>query len=63
MAGETLADPSGWRGLGLVALWLMPLLVLSVLAYARPAAAVPILAVASLVPVGLGVWALVDFVS
>lgn len=61
LIGETLTEPGGWTGIGLVAAWLVPFAGLVVLAFLRPALAVPVLAVASLVPVASGVWAMVDF--
>jgi hypothetical protein len=61
VAGYTLTDPGGWTGLGLTALWVLPLLGLAALSFYRPDAAVPVLAVASLVPIGFGVWTLVDY--
>jgi hypothetical protein len=61
VAGDTLTDPGGWTGLGLTVLWVVPTLGLVVLSFYRPDTAIPVLAVASLVPVGFGVWALVDY--
>ena len=61
VAGYTLTDPGGWTGLGLTALWVVPTLGLAALSFYRPDAAVPVLAVASLVPLGFGVWTLVDY--
>jgi hypothetical protein len=61
VAGYTLTDPGGWKGLGLTALWVVPALGLVVLSFYRPDAALPVLAAASLVPLGFGVWTLVDY--
>jgi hypothetical protein len=61
VAGYTLTDPGGWTGLGLTALWVVPTLGLAALSFYRPDTAVPVLAVASLVPLGFGVWTLVDY--
>lgn len=61
VAGYTLTDPGGWTGLGLTALWVVPALGLTVLSFYRPDNAIPVLAVASLVPIGFGVWTLVDY--
>ena len=61
VAGYTLTDPGGWTGLGLTALWAIPALGLAVLAFYRPDTALPVLAVASLLPIGFGVWTLVDY--
>lgn len=61
VAGYGLTDPGGWKGLGLTALWLGPLVALSALAFYRPDASIPVLAVATLPAVGFGVWALLDY--
>ena len=61
VAGYTLTDPGGWTGLGLTALWVVPTLVLAVLSFYRPDSAIPVLAAASLLPIGFGVWTLVDY--
>jgi hypothetical protein len=61
VAGYTLTDPGGWTGLALTAAWLVPMLGLSVLAFYRPDAATPVLAAAALLPLGFGVWTLVDY--
>lgn len=61
IAGYTLTDPGGWTGLGLTALWLVPMLALATLSFYRPDGAIPVLAVAALVPLGFGVWTLVDY--
>lgn len=61
MAGYGLTDPGGWTGLGLTALWLVPVLALTALALYRPDTAIRVLAVAALIPVGFGVWTLLDY--
>jgi hypothetical protein len=61
LAGSTLTDPGGWLGIGLTAAWLLPTLALAVLALLRPSAAVPVLAILTLMPVGMGFWSLVDY--
>lgn len=61
LVGETLTDPGGWVGVGLVAAWLVPFGGLVALALLRPSVAIPVLALASVVPVASGVWAMVDF--
>jgi hypothetical protein len=58
--GETLADPGGWTALGLIASWLVPLLLFSALAWWRPAwMLIPVLLL-SLAMVALAVWFAVD---
>lgn len=61
VAGDTMVDPGGWKGLALTAAWLLPMLLLCVLAYFRPSVAVPVLAVAACVPVVLGALELWDY--
>lgn len=61
VAGYALTDPGGWRGFGLTVVWLVPLAGLAVLGLLRPSAAVPTLAVLTLLPLGFGAWSLVDF--
>ncbi|MDA8284216.1 MAG: hypothetical protein M0Z42_13205 [Actinomycetota bacterium] len=39
LVGETLSDPGGWEGVGLVALWAIPLALVCLLAWSRPDAA------------------------
>ena len=61
IVGYTLTDPGGWRGLGLTAAWVVPTVALTVLGFYRPSAALWALAVATAVPVGFGVWTLLDY--
>lgn len=61
IVGYTLTDPGGWRGLGLTAAWVAPTVALTALAFYRPSAALWALAVATAVPVGFGVWTLLDY--
>lgn len=56
IAGEILTDPGGWRGGGLVAAWLVPMLVLSALAWYRPGWSVVILSAATAGVVAMSVW-------
>ena len=60
VAGSALSDPGGWRGVALTATWLLPLAGLSWLALVRPTGAVGVLTVLTLLPLGFGVWNLVD---
>jgi hypothetical protein len=60
VVGETLADPGGGKGVGLVSIWLVPLMLLSVAAWLRPGRMVIPLAVLSAAMVGLAVWFAVD---
>lgn len=54
--GEALDDPGGWAAVGLIALWLVPLVLLCALAWWRPDPAVRVLAVLAAGVVGLSVW-------
>ncbi|HEX2499469.1 MAG TPA: hypothetical protein VHO00_11780 [Actinomycetes bacterium] len=57
-AGETFADPGGWEAVGLIALWLVPLIVLLGLALARPSVAQPVLEALSAVWVVAALWSI-----
>jgi len=57
--GETLTDPGGWRGIGLVSLWLVPLVVVAAFAWLRPRWAQWLLGILTAVVVGLLVWSAV----
>ncbi|HET9647265.1 MAG TPA: hypothetical protein VFP34_03435 [Microlunatus sp.] len=61
LGGSILTDPGGWTGIGLTLAWLVPALALAALALLRPTVAVPLLAVLTLLPVGMGFWSLVDY--
>lgn len=63
VAGYTLTDPGGATGLGLTVLWLVPMSALAGLALYRPDVAFPLLVVSTLLPLGFGVWTLVDYVG
>ena len=45
----------------MTALWVVPALGLAVLSFYRPDTALPVLAVAALIPIGFGVWTLLDY--
>ncbi len=60
VAGETFTDPGGLAAVGLVALWLVPLVVLGWLAWARPDTASPILVAALGLVVAASIWYAVD---
>lgn len=57
--GESLADPGGWPGLALVSTWLAPMVLVSVLAWWRPATAEPVLGTVTAGFVGVSLWAAV----
>ena len=56
IAGEAMSDPGGLRGVGLVALWSLPLAALAVFAWQRPAQATTLLQILTAVVVVVGVW-------
>lgn len=60
IAGEALAEPGGPAAVGLIASWLVPLLLLVTLALVRPAWAQPVLAVLTGLILLLHVWFLID---
>ncbi len=55
-AGEALADPGGLAGVAMVALWVVPLVILLVLALRDPERALPLLAAVVLGVAVLAVW-------
>lgn len=56
-AGSAIDDPGGWAGLALIASWAVPLVVLAVLAAARPQKATLVLALVGIGIVALNLWA------
>ena len=58
--GETFTDPGGWAAVGLAATWVVPLVVLSLLAWFRPGPATWVLGELAGAVVGLGLWYAVD---
>jgi hypothetical protein len=62
-AGYALDDPGGLAGIGLVLLWLVPLLGGSLLAWRWPSIAYRLLLVVAVLAVGLDLWQLLDPIS
>lgn len=60
LVGEALADPGGVDGVLLVAAWLVPLVVLGLLAWYRPDVAAPVLVTVGVVVATLVVWSALD---
>ena len=60
IVGETFGDPGGWKAVGLVAAWAVPLVVLVVLAWYRPTWAVPVFAVLTAAVIGMSIWLAVN---
>lgn len=61
LVGYTVADPGGWVAVGLIAAGILPVVALSLVAHRWPDAALRVLAVASLAPIGFGLMQLVDY--
>lgn len=59
VVGETFTDPGGWTALGLVASWLLPSVLLCLLAWRRPASARPVLVGLVVAMAGLYLWSAV----
>lgn len=60
LVGESLSDPGGWKGAGLVALWAVPLALVCLLAWFRSGTAGWVFAPLVAVSVGLSIWFAVD---
>ncbi len=60
IAGYAFDDPGGWQALGLVLLWLAPLLAVTFVAYKWPSAAVWVLGGALVLLAGMCTWYAVD---
>ena len=56
IVGETLSDPGGWRAVGLIAIWLIPLVALCLVSWFSPDRAVWFLAPLVTGVIGLSVW-------
>lgn len=56
IAGEALTDTGEWAGMALVAAWLVPMVLLSLLAWRRPDVARPALVVLVVAMAGLYAW-------
>ena len=60
VVGETAADPGGWLAAALILAWAVPLTGLSVLAWYRPRAAIPVLVAGTAVVLALAGWYAAD---
>jgi hypothetical protein len=56
VVGDTFTDPGGWKAVGLVAAWALPLAALAALAWYRPGWAARLFAVLVAAVVGVSVW-------
>lgn len=56
IVGDTFVDPGGWKALGLVCAWAVPLAGIAVLAELRPGWAEPMFAVLIAALIGLSIW-------
>jgi hypothetical protein len=60
VVAESFADPGGWRAAGLTALWLLPMVSLSVLTWYRPDWATVPLAILTAGTIALAIWFAAD---
>lgn len=60
VVGETLVDPGGWKALGLIAAWAVPLAALAAISWFRPGSAVWVFAVLIAAVIGVSIWFAVD---
>jgi len=60
VAGETLADPGGWQGIGLVLAWAVPLGTLATLGWTRPDQARPLFVLLAGAAVAMSIWFSLD---
>lgn len=60
IAGEAFADPGGWQAVGLTAAWVVPLVVLSIVAWRPSRGATAVLGVLTGALIVLNVWVAVD---
>ena len=60
LIGETLSDPGGWKGAGIVALWVFPLAALCLFAWFRRDVAGSVFAFLIAAVIGMSVWFALD---
>ena len=60
VVGDTLADPGGWQAVGLIAAWVVPLVVLCALAWRRPGVATWVLGALTAAVAAGSIWFAVD---
>ena len=58
--GETFNDPGGWEAVGWLAAWLVPIVMLALLAWFRPRAAIRVFQVLIAVVIGVSIWFALD---
>jgi len=58
--GEPLADPGGWLGVGMVASWLVPLVLIGLVVRFKPSVAQVLLAILTAAAVAFSLWAMFD---
>jgi asparagine N-glycosylation enzyme membrane subunit Stt3 len=63
IAGETLSDGRGWSSVGLTALWLLPMLGLSLLAWYRPQSAAFVLTSLLAIVAAIYLWSAFDSIG
>ena len=60
LTGDTFSDPGGWRAIGLIAIWLIPMVALGLLAWLYPDRTGWLLAAVVAVVIGLSIWFAID---
>ena len=60
IVGETVVDPGGWKAVGLISIWAVPLVVVGFLAWRHPDLGLRVLGALVAVMVALSVWFAVD---
>lgn len=56
VVGDTFTDPGGWKALGLVSAWAIPLVALAAIAWFRPNWAIRVLATLVAALIGISIW-------
>ncbi len=60
LVGDTLSDPGGWAGAGLVAAWAIPLVAVGLLAWLRPRATTVVSVLLAVAVISLSIWSALD---
>lgn len=60
VVGETIMDPGGWKAVGLIVSWFIPLVAIAALAWFRPSWGIPILAALTVAAIALMGWRAFD---
>jgi hypothetical protein len=60
LVGDTFTDPGGWKALGLVSLWAVPLAAVGAVAWYKPDLAIRLFAVLIAAVIGVSIWFALD---